>query len=166
VLGAAAGRTDAPLISKFVAFAGRADGGRFQSFAVPNSDFGGAGVDVSTPVASNGLESPVKSAAAEDRLVDSPSLLPASHAEPRQVQWFVKRNREVRTVSCGGRHTFATAMTEWIPDEDRQECMQCSAKFNITKRRVRSTKCSSVACCACVGDLAVNVYGSITAEAA
>ena len=149
---------DTPLVSKFVTFGGQhraPEPSRLSSTTGSEANSGMVDVGVSSFTRA-GLAGVLEEAnASKDADSEDSSDGEMGHgggsvasgsgggggvSDAMPVEFFLKRNKEVRTVSCGGCHTFATAMTEWIPDEDRQDCMKCKSKFNVLFRRVSADK--------------------------
>lgn len=58
-------------------------------------------------------------------------------------------SREVRDVSCGGKHTVVTVATQWIRDDEAASCMRCGVGFTTFIRRHHCRNCGGVFCGKC-----------------
>eukprot|EP00948_MAST-09A_sp_MAST-9A-sp1_P001044 g1044.t1 len=66
---------------------------------------------------------------------------------PQLVKSLAERN--VRSVTCGGRHTIVTVARMWIKDKETTACMHCNTPFTTFNRRHHCRRCGGIFCGKC-----------------
>jgi len=59
------------------------------------------------------------------------------------------RDKEVRSVMCGGEHTAVLTARAWVADHEAKECMNCKSAFTFVNRKHHCRNCGGIFCSNC-----------------